>query len=42
MAGTFHLSVLTPERSVYDGTAEYVEAPGTEAYFGVWRTTRRW
>ncbi len=35
MAGTFELSILTPEKSVFEGTVEYVEAPGTEGYFGV-------
>jgi F-type H+-transporting ATPase subunit epsilon len=35
MAGTFQLSILTPEKSVYEGTVEYVEAPGSEGYAGV-------
>jgi F-type H+-transporting ATPase subunit epsilon len=35
MANLFHLSVLTPERSVFEGEVEYVEAPGSEGYFGV-------
>lgn len=35
MAATFRLSVLTPERSVFEGDVEYVEAPGTEGYLGV-------
>ena len=35
MAGTFQLSVLTPEKTIYEGAVEYVEAPGTEGYFGV-------
>ena len=35
MAGTFHLSILTPEQAVFEGEAEYVEAPGSEGYFGV-------
>ena len=35
MAALFHLSILTPEQSVYDGDVEYVEAPGSEGYFGV-------
>jgi F-type H+-transporting ATPase subunit epsilon len=35
MAALFHLSILTPEQSVFDGEVEYVEAPGTEGYFGV-------
>ena len=35
MAATFQLSILTPERTVFEGEVEYVEAPGTEGYFGV-------
>lgn len=35
MATPFQLSVLTPERTVFEGAVEYVEAPGTEGYFGV-------
>ena len=35
MATLFKLSILTPERSVFEGDVEYVEAPGTEGYFGV-------
>ena len=35
MAATFTLSVLTPERSVFEGTVEYVEVPGSEGYLGV-------
>ncbi len=35
MAHTFHLSVLTPDRSVFDGEVEYVQVPGTEGYLGV-------
>ena len=35
MATLFHLSVLTPEKSVFDGQVEYVEVPGTEGYLGV-------
>ena len=35
MAATFHLSVLTPERSVFEGDVEYVEVPGAEGYLGV-------
>jgi F-type H+-transporting ATPase subunit epsilon len=35
MAATFALSVLTPERSVFEGTVEYVQVPGTEGYLGV-------
>lgn len=35
MAGTFHLAVLTPDRTVFDGPVEYVEVPGTEGYMGV-------
>ena len=32
---TFHLSVLTPDRPVFDGEVEYVQVPGTEGYLGV-------
>ena len=35
MAATFQLSILTPERSVFEGAVEYVEAPGSEGYLGV-------
>ena len=35
MAGTFQLSILTPEKTVFEGAVEYVEAPGSEGYFGV-------
>ena len=35
MAALFHLSILTPEQSVFEGDVEYVEAPGSEGYFGV-------
>jgi F-type H+-transporting ATPase subunit epsilon len=35
MAGTFQLSILTPEKAVYEGTVESVQAPGSEGYFGV-------
>ncbi len=35
MAATFKLSILTPEKAVYEGDVLYVEAPGTEGYFGV-------
>ena len=35
MATPFHLSVLTPEKSVFDGDVEYVQVPGSEGYLGV-------
>ena len=35
MAATFKLSVLTPERAVFDGVVEYVQVPGSEGYMGV-------
>jgi F-type H+-transporting ATPase subunit epsilon len=31
----FDLSVLTPERSVFEGKVEYVQVPGSEGYLGV-------
>ena len=35
MAAEFQLSILTPERTVFEGVVEYVEVPGSEGYFGV-------
>lgn len=35
MATPFNLSILTPERTVFEGEVEYVQAPGTEGYLGV-------
>lgn len=35
MASEFLLSVLTPERTVFEGQVEYVSVPGTEGYLGV-------
>ena len=35
MATLFHLSILTPEQGVFDGEVEYLEAPGSEGWFGV-------
>jgi len=35
MAAAFQLSILTPEKSVFEGSVEYIEAPGTQGYFGV-------
>ena len=35
MASTFQLAILTPERTVFEGPVEYVQAPGTEGYLGV-------
>lgn len=35
MAATFTLSILTPERTVFEGPVEYVQVPGTEGYLGV-------
>ena len=31
----FDLSVLTPERSVFEGKVEYVQVSGSEGYLGV-------
>ena len=38
---TFQLSILTPEQAVFEGEVEYVEAPGSEGYFGVLAQPRR-
>lgn len=35
MAAEFQLSILTPEKAVFDGAVEYVQVPGTEGYLGV-------
>jgi F-type H+-transporting ATPase subunit epsilon len=35
VATTFKLSVLTPEKTAFEGDVEYVEVPGTEGYLGV-------
>lgn len=35
MAATFTLSVMTPEKTVFEGAVEYVEVPGAEGYLGV-------
>ncbi len=35
MAEAFKLSILTPEKTVFEGDVQYVHAPGTEGYFGV-------
>jgi F-type H+-transporting ATPase subunit epsilon len=35
MATEFDLSILTPERAVFEGRVEYVEVPGSEGYLGV-------
>jgi F-type H+-transporting ATPase subunit epsilon len=35
MAAEFQLSILTPERAVFDGAVEYVQVPGSEGYLGV-------
>ncbi len=35
MATEFELSVLTPERAVFEGKVEYVQVPGSEGYLGV-------
>ncbi len=32
---TFNLSILTPEKSVFEGAVEYVEVPGSVGYLGV-------
>ena len=35
MASEFHLSVLTPERTVFEGPVDYVQVPGSQGYLGV-------
>ena len=35
MASEFALSILTPERTVFEGAVEYVQVPGTEGHLGV-------
>ena len=35
MATPFQLSILTPERTVFEGAVEYVQVPGSEGYLGV-------
>jgi F-type H+-transporting ATPase subunit epsilon len=35
MASTFRLSVLTPEGTVFEGTVEYAQVPGSQGYLGV-------
>jgi len=35
VASVFKLSILTPEKTVFEGNVSYVEAPGTEGYLGV-------
>jgi F-type H+-transporting ATPase subunit epsilon len=35
MALTFHITLLTPERAVYEGEAVHLLAPGREGYLGV-------
>ena len=35
MATTFQLSILTPDRIVFEGEVEYVQVPGSQGYMGV-------
>jgi F-type H+-transporting ATPase subunit epsilon len=35
MAAEFQLSILTPDRTVFEGPVEYVQVPGAEGYLGV-------
>ena len=34
-AAQFDLSILTPERAVFEGRVEYVQVPGSDGYLGV-------
>jgi F-type H+-transporting ATPase subunit epsilon len=34
-APQFELTILTPERAVFEGRVEYVQVPGSEGYLGV-------
>jgi len=35
MATPFELAILTPDNTVFEGTVEYVQVPGSEGYLGV-------
>ena len=35
MAGTLHFSLVSPERQVFSGDVDQVDAPGAEGDFGV-------
>jgi F-type H+-transporting ATPase subunit epsilon len=35
MAGTFHFSLVSPERELFSGEVTQVDAPGSEGDFGV-------
>jgi F-type H+-transporting ATPase subunit epsilon len=35
MAATFDLAILTPEKTVFEGPAGYVQVPGSGGYLGV-------
>ena len=35
MAGTFHFSLVSPERELFSGDVDQVDAPGSEGAFGV-------
>ncbi len=35
MAATFHFSLVSPERQLYAGEVDQVDAPGSEGDFGV-------
>ena len=41
VAATFALSILTPEKTVFEGPVEYVQVPAPRATSACSRTTRR-
>lgn len=35
MAKTFHISIVTPEKTVFDGPVSYISVPGSGGYMGI-------